>query len=95
MYAIIVSPHLPVFFIFTCPARSLKQVIEGNSLVAIGAFKCFTALVLCESHLHQVLYLVVHSDFTGVVLGPFGGFSIELVDVIFVHLSHYGILRII
>ena len=95
MYAIIVSPHLPIFFIFTCPRRSLKQVIKGNSLVAIGAFKCFTAHIFGEAHLGQVLDLVIHGDLTRIILGPLSSFSVEGLQVVLIHLSHNRILRII
>ena len=74
---------------------SLKEVVEGYGGVSVGALKCFAALFLLETHLHQVLYLVVHGDFSGIILGPFGSLPVELLKVIFVHLSNDSILRVI
>ena len=42
-----------------------------------------------------MLYLVVHSDFSGIVLGPLGSLPVVCLDVIFVLLSNDRILRVI
>ena len=95
MYAIIISPHLPFTVIVAYLWRSLKQIIEGNGLVTIGAFEGLAAHIFWEAHLSKVLDLVIHGDLLGVVLGPLSSLSIESLKVVLVHLSHDGILRII
>lgn len=74
---------------------SLKKVVKGHCLVAIGPLKGLTALVFVKAHLLEVLDLVVNSQFTGVVLGPLGGLSVELFKIVLEHLGDDRILRII
>jgi len=76
-------------------SHSLKQVVEGDSLVSISAFECFATLLCSEAHLSQMLDLVIKSNFTRVVLGPLRCFSVKLLQVILEHLRDDCILGII
>lgn len=89
------SAPTPNLYLSKRPSSSLKEVVQSNGLVAIGAFQSLAALACLKAHLHQVVDLVVHSDFLGVVLCPLSSLSVELIDVVFVHLSNNRILWII
>lgn len=76
-------------------ATSLKQVVQGNSLVSVGAFESLAALLRAEAHLCQVLNLIFEGDFARVVGRPLCRLSLEGFKVTLVHLGDHCILRVI
>ena len=60
---------------------SLEQIIEGDGLIAIGAFESIAAHVFWEAHFLQVLDLVLDGDLTCVVLCPLSSLAIESLEI--------------
>ena len=59
----------------------MEQVVEGDGLVAIGAFKSVSAHIIGEAHLHQVLDFVLESDLFRVVLCPLSSLAVESLKI--------------